>query len=57
MSLKSGVIIQVIRYNGKTARVRLEDESTLVIECTHRPRLGDYVVENELSCHCCSVNG
>lgn len=57
MSLKTGIIFQVIRYNGKVARVRLDDDSVIVIECTHRPRLGDHVVEGELSCNCCSLNG
>ncbi|USH03709.1 hypothetical protein K6Q96_06870 [Grimontia kaedaensis] len=50
MTYKSGRIASVIRWNGVSARVRLKDGSRVTTKASYRPRVGDWVVEGELSC-------
>lgn len=46
---KSGRVSGVIRWNGVSARVQLNDGSRITVRASHQPRIGDWVVEGELS--------
>ncbi|KJR21526.1 hypothetical protein BOO91_14660 [Vibrio navarrensis] len=46
---RTGKIKGVIGYNGKSARVYLSSGERICIPTTHRPVIGDWVVEGELS--------
>ncbi|CZF79707.1 hypothetical protein [Grimontia marina] len=47
--MKSGCIASLIRWNGKSARVQLKDGSRVTLRVSFKPRVGDWVVEGELS--------
>lgn len=46
---RTGKVNAVIGYNGQAARVRLSSGERICIPATHRPVIGDWVVEGELS--------
>lgn len=46
---RTGKIKSIIGYNGKAARVKLSSGERICIPTTHRPVIGDWVVEGELS--------
>ncbi|MPX91422.1 hypothetical protein EHW58_11660 [Salinivibrio sp. VYel1] len=48
-AMNTGVIVLVIGWNGKSAHVELSNGSTISIKASHRPKVGDWVVEGELS--------
>lgn len=47
--MKTGVVVMVIGYNGKSARVELSNGRRICVKASHRPAIGDWVVEGELS--------
>ncbi|WP_017002831.1 hypothetical protein [Enterovibrio norvegicus] len=49
LQTKSGRIVSVIRWNGTSARVVLRDGSRITTKASHRPMMGDWIVEGELS--------
>ncbi|MEI8609946.1 hypothetical protein BCS58_08150 [Enterovibrio norvegicus] len=48
-AIKSGRIVSVIRWNGVSARVVLKDGSRITAKASHRPKMGDWIVDGELS--------
>lgn len=46
---RTGKIKSIIGYNGQSAWVRLSSGERICIPTTHRPVIGDWVVEGELS--------
>ncbi len=46
---KTGRVTNVIGYNGKSARVILDSARRVTVCTSHRPMIGDVVVEGELS--------
>jgi hypothetical protein len=49
MITKTGKVTGISGYNGKSARVVLDSGKRITIRTSHRPLIGDWVVEGELS--------
>lgn len=46
---KTGTVKSIIGYNGKSARVVIDSDRRITVRTSHRPLIGDVVVEGELS--------
>ncbi|PWI34845.1 hypothetical protein DI392_00765 [Vibrio albus] len=49
MSNRTGKVTGIVGYNGKSARVVIHSGRIITVRTSHKPIIGDWVVEGELS--------